>query len=212
MKKGRSLFVSVLVICLLLVTVSSLFAQETMNWYLASIAIMTALTGGLVILDNKSIRSLMVFHKGFVLWFIVFFAFIAIHYSFMHWDSFSFLRRMRIWLPPLIAFVWLSRFNDSELLEKFGKCCAIAFIPFVFLVLSINGLYFIADDIRFGGDEFTLNANIIALHTLFFNFFVLILYNSNKRWRVLLFCLMVGMAVLIFITGCRRAIIGLVFL
>lgn len=201
---------TIFVISIVLISALS-FTQRTSTVFMGTMAGLTILTIGMIISDGRLLRAL--FHKKnrtFIFWFILFFVFIAIHYSIVHWDSFSFMRRMRIWLPPLLIFVWLARLKDSELLESFGKCCAIASVPIILFILTSNGISAVTEGERFSGDDFNLNGNTIALYMFFLCFFLLVLFQKRTKWNYFIPYLLIGMVLIILLTGARRAIIGIV--
>jgi O-antigen ligase len=149
-------------------------------------------------------------NRVYVYWFISFFVFFELHYSYVHWDDFSLMRALRIWLPPLIAFVWLSKVKSNDLFNFFGKCCVIASVPIIVMIVLSTGLSMVSDGERYSGEDFNLDGNTIAVHMLFLIFFSLILYKIDKKWRPFILVMMIIMTLLIIISGCRRAIIGVV--
>lgn len=212
-QKNNNHIISLVVIVFLLVTVMALFTINTMNVYVINMAVLTAFTAVVLIFDGRTRFALLQSqNKGFLVWFALFFVFIEIHYSYIHWDSFSFVRRMRIWLPTLLVIVWLSKVKNSDLLEFFGKCCAIASIPILLLLLTSTGISTVYQGERFSEADIGLNGNTIALYMLFLIFFSLILSRTKTKRSTLLFYLTAVLTFVIFITGCRRAIIGVILL
>ena len=213
MNNKKLISFNILIPSLLLVTALSLFTQQTLNLYMGAMVALTFLTIGVIIKDSRVLHTLFDNqNRTFIFWFTFFFVFIAVHYSYVNWDSFSFMRRMRIWLPPLLMFVWLARIKDEYLLDSFAKSCAIATIPIIIIILSSNGITAVYEGERFSGEDFNMNGNTIALYLLFLSFFLLVLFRKKGYWQAFIPYILVGLAFVIFITGCRRAIIGLVLL
>lgn len=201
------------VVTLLIVTGTVLFNSTTQSVFIFSIMFFLAITVMGFLFNPVFINSLLK-HKNFdyLIWFIVFFVFVALHYKNIHWhgDPFSFRRRMRIWLPALLVVLWLVRINDEDLLEFFGKCCVMASIPVILIILLTNDLYeVIGAGERFGDVETGMNGNMIALCMLFLIFFSFILLQKCPRWKVFTIFVIILMAAMLVLTGCRRAILAL---
>lgn len=212
-QKSQSYKINFFLTSLLLFTTIVLFTSNTSNLYVTSMAflVISAAVGFMSSGKNKGF----LFDKQnrvYVYWHISFFVFFLMHYSLVHWDEFSLMRALRIWLPPLIAFVWLSKVKSEDLLEFFGKCCVIASVPIVIMIMMSTGLSIVSEGERLGSEDFNLDGNTVAVHMLFLVFFSLILYKMKKQWRVFILIMMAIMVMFIFISGCRRAIIGLVLL
>ena len=199
-----------IMVIILLVASTVLFSTTNIVYYTA-LMIMAALFTIITFISNNKMAMAFRLRKNinYLLWLIVFFIFIAVHYYFVHWDSFSFLRRMRIWLPSLLMVLWLMRIDDKELLVFYGKCCVLASIPIFFIVFSsIEFMSTVVVGERFGDVETGLNGNMIALNMLFLFFFSLILYNKEPRWRTLTVIVLIMQVAIILFTGCRRAVIA----
>lgn len=198
----------------LLVASTVLFSTTSIVYYTALMIIAALFTIVTLFSNHKMIIALRQ-HKNvnYLLWFSVFFIFVAVHYGFVHWHSFSFIRRMRIWLPSLLIVLWLMRIKDKDLLVFFGKCCVIASIPIFFVVFLSNELLTtVVVGERFGDVETGMNGNIIAVCMCFLFFFSLLLYKKEPRWRTIAIIVMLIHIAVIFITGCRRAVIAVFFL
>lgn len=203
--------VDYIVVTVLLVASTVLFFGSTVNYFIASIVIVSVLTI-VELMTNKSMKNelLQLKNYGYLRWFVAFFLFIAVHYYFVHWDSLVFLRRMRIWLPALLMMLWLMRIKDEDLLIFFGKCCVLATIPFGAVILINNDLLMaIALGERLGDTETGMNANMIALCLLFLFYFSFVLFNKEPRWRPFVIVVLIGLAAATFITGCRRAVLAM---
>ncbi len=195
---------------LLLFTTIVLFTSNTANLYVFSIGILIISAIGAFFLGGTKNGYLFdKQNKVYIYWFIIFFVFFELHYTYVHWEDFSLVRALRIWLPPLIAFVWLSKVKSNDLLGLFGKCCVISSVPIVIMIVLSTGLSMVSEGERYSGEDFNLDGNTIAVHMLFLIFFSLILYRKDKRWRPFILVMMIIMTFLIIISGCRRAIIGL---
>ena len=212
-QKSQSYKINFFLTSLLLFTTIVLYTSNTSNLYVTSMAFLVISTAvGFIPSDKNKGFLFDKQNRVYVYWYISFFAFFLMHYSFVHWDDFSLMRALRIWLPPLIAFVWLSKVKSDDLLEFFGKCCVIASVPIVVMIMMSTGLSMVSGGERLGSEDFNLEGNTVAVHMLFLIFFSLILYKMKKQWRVFILIMMAIMVMLIFISGCRRAIIGLVLL
>lgn len=212
-QKSQSYRINYFLTALLLFTTIVLFTSKTSNYYVSSIVFLaiSAVFGFMSGATNKSFlfeRQ----NRVFAYWYISFFLFFLMHYSIVHWDDFSLMRALRIWLPPLIAFVWLSKVKDNDLLEFFGKCCIIASVPIVVMITMSTNMSMISEGERLNSEDFNLDGNTVAVHMLFLIFFSLILYQKNKQWRGFALIMLAIMTLLIFISGCRRATIGLFLL
>lgn len=210
-QKSQSYKINIFLTTLLLFTTIVLFTSNTSNLYVISIGFLAI--SALVGFVSGGTTNGFLFDKQnrvYVYWHISFFVFFLMHYSLVHWEEFSLMRALRIWLPPLIAFVWLSKVKSNDLLVFFGKCCVIASIPIVILIFMLTGLSMVSEGERLGSEDFNLDGNTIAVHMLFLIFFSLILYKKKREWRFITLVMMAIMLFLIFVSGCRRAIIGFI--
>lgn len=200
------------VVSTLLFSTISLFTPNTLNDLVYIMTFLTIISVYKLLVSSTFRRALTTKTTySFLVWLIVFFLFIILHYYIFpkYHNSFSLIKTFRILAPIIIFVIWTASIPSNLLLQFVGKCSVIITVPIIIVLLNSIGLSELLIGSRFG-DADVINGNVIASNMMVLFFFSLFIAINNKQWRLFTIIILLLISLLIMITGCRRGIFGII--